>query len=108
MSRSFLNNNELEIEKLFNQLLENDINLISETKEIQNKIFRITLKIMKTLDIPYENFSFGIYNASTNDLTKHYNLLNLILNNLEVKKPKHSKNGLLRVFKLKRKYSLLH
>ena len=107
MSRSFLNNNELEIEKMYFRLLEND-NLGNGIRQIHKDIFYTTIKIMKTLDIPLENFPFVVHHASENDLEKYHSLINETLNNLVIRKPKNTKTRFSRVFKLKRKYSFLH
>ena len=107
MSRSFRNNTEPELEKIYFTILERN-KLAKGIREIHQDIFYTTIKIMKTLDIPFEHFPFVVYNASKNDLEKYHSLINKTLNKLVVKKPKNTKTRFSRVFKLKRKYSFLH
>ena len=107
MSRSFRNNTEAELEKIYFTLLERN-KLAYGIREIHKDIFYTNIKIMKTLDIPLEHFPFVVYYASKNDLEKYHSLINKTLNNLVVQKPKNTKTRFSRVFKLRRKYSFLH
>ena len=106
MSRSFLNNNEIEVEKFYDKILINETQMTPDRETLLREIFRLTFQIIKTLDIPFEETPFGIFNALELDLINQREFLRSILNNLEIKRSKISKSRCPRVFKRKHKYTL--
>ena len=108
MSRSFLNNNEIEVEKFYDEILINETSMTPDRETLLREIFRLTFQIIKTLDIPFEEIPFGILNALELDLINQRNFLKSILDNLEIKRPQISKSRCPRVFKRKRKYTLFN